>query len=187
MEKCIASPYVFVSSFEIFETSYTVPDISNTIEVDWNSPVFDPEMTIRLQNMGNTYETMCFYTWGRGNGVLAQEDCTEYAYPSWQLQGRWGYDNELKQFKSFAFHNYCLTANQDNSLSLNQCSQGDNNQQWILNSDNYIQLNTDKSKVIGGVNGHTNDRFLKIVDANSPGAIKFEAFKAKVCAFYFCD
>lgn len=145
--------------------NFTTPDIIQMVSVDWSSPYFSSEQNIRLQNMSNSQSTKCIFA--RKDNIVTESTCNEN-------RGQiWGYDNEEKQFKTRIKSEYCLEVDNNGYVGVNSCNMS-NNQKWILNANGFIQLNSDKRKVIG----NSLDQGYILVDINSKSAIKFEAYKA---------
>jgi Leukocidin/Hemolysin toxin family/Ricin-type beta-trefoil lectin domain len=160
-------PFGTFSYFETKLVTYNTPDIVHTFTIDWSSPYFASEQNIRLQNMTHIQNTKCLVV-TNGNKVT-QENCRE------SRSQIWGYDSAEKQFKSRVINNHCLVVNQDNFLEVKSCSV-ENNQKWILNSDGFMKLHADPSKAIGAESNGD----IKMIEANSPNAIKFEPYKSNL-------
>ncbi|APJ04202.1 leukocidin family pore-forming toxin [Silvanigrella aquatica] len=160
-------PIVAVSLFRTVLDTYTMPSVSQVLSVDWSSPYFASEQNIRLQNMSDINNTKCLTV--SINGRINQERCKE------SRSQVWGYDNDEKIFKTRLIANSCLTLNSNNELLIKECSM-DNNQKWILNKEGFIQLYSNKTKVIGqDKNGE-----LKLFHMDSQKGTVFEAFQAKL-------
>ncbi|APJ04201.1 leukocidin family pore-forming toxin [Silvanigrella aquatica] len=158
---------MLVSKFFINTDSYILPQITQKFNIDWTSPYLSPEQNIRLQNISEIKKTNCITA--NQDGLVTQEECKK------SREQVWGYDNDEKQFKTRMKYNSCLTLGSDNSLYINNCSMN-NDQKWVLNTEGYIQLYLDRTKVVG-INSKGQ---LAITSAGSRRNLKFDAFQAQL-------
>lgn len=145
--------------------NYVTSNIVENISVDWGSPIFSSELSVRLQSTSNLYSSKCLAI-NKHKKVIHMPCNTD-------LSQIWGYDNEEKQFKSRIFSESCLNLEQNGWLTVKTCTMN-NNQKWVLNPKGFIQLSADETKVLG-LDDKEN---IILVDITSLKKLKFDAYKA---------
>nr|BFD31650.1 hypothetical protein GTC16762_12680 [Pigmentibacter ruber] len=149
------------------------------VSVNWNSPFFASEENIRLQRTNSLYATKCLAV-DSSNKNVSLADCDS------SYEQIWGYDIELKQFKSrTGQNNLCLAlvhrfgedvAVAEPCFANSEDKVVKNNQIWEFTKEGYIKSVEDPEQRVLDTNENGN-LVLKVPSKSTP---KFKAYDAKL-------
>ncbi|WGL60389.1 leukocidin family pore-forming toxin [Pigmentibacter sp. JX0631] len=150
------------------------------VSVNWNSPFFASEENIRLQKTNSLYATKCLAV-NKATNVVSLADCDN------THEQIWGYDIELKLFKSrTGLNNLCLALQQDKSgqdvavaepcFANSEDKVVKNNQIWEFTTEGYIRSKEDPEQRVLDTNDN-GELVLKVPNKLTP---KFKAYDAKL-------
>ncbi|APJ04203.1 leukocidin family pore-forming toxin [Silvanigrella aquatica] len=155
--------------------TYTMPNVTRSFSVDWSSPYFASEQTLRLQDVSSIYTTKCVAV--KNDNSVFLDDCIKG-----ERAIAWGYDNDTNQFKSRSKNGYCLAVNSESIIHLEECN-FNNNQKFSYKENSndgnsfFIKTKFGEEKIIAA---DKNDGKLKLISmgSNEVTPLSLSAFQA---------